>query len=58
VVGLSELRKNALEVLSAPREKITLRAVQSRLTLGSAHRFQSQVILGTISKTTSKSSWR
>ncbi len=38
---LGELCRNAGEALSAPRGKITLRAVESRLT---CVRFQSQVI--------------
>ena len=38
---LGELRKNAVEALNEPRGKITLRAVESRLT---CVRFQSQVI--------------
>ena len=38
---LGELRKNAVESLSAPRGKITLCADESRLT---CVRFQSQVI--------------
>ena len=47
LVGLGELHKNAVEALSAPRGKITLRAVESRLTHCSALRFRSQVIRDT-----------
>jgi hypothetical protein len=48
VVGLGDLRrKNVVKALSALRGKITLRAVESRLTRGRALRFQSQVIRGT-----------